>query len=40
MVDDRDYVGYGADPPDPQWPSGARIAININLNFEGAANAR
>ena len=26
MIDDRDYVGYGADPPDPQWPGGARIA--------------
>ena len=35
MIDDRDYVGYGADPPNPQWPSGARIAVNINLNFEG-----
>ena len=35
MIDDRDYVGYGADPPDPQWPGGARIAVNINLNFEG-----
>jgi peptidoglycan/xylan/chitin deacetylase (PgdA/CDA1 family) len=35
MIDDRDYIGYGANPPDPQWPSGARIAVNINLNFEG-----
>src|ERR1700747_3644190 len=35
MIDDRDYVGYGANPPDPQWPGGARIAVNINLNFEG-----
>ena len=35
MIDDRDYVGYGRNPPDPQWPSGARIAVNINLNFEG-----
>lgn len=33
--DDRDFIGYGADPPDPQWPGGARIAVNINLNFEG-----
>ena len=23
MIDDRDYVGYGADPPDPQWPGEA-----------------
>jgi hypothetical protein len=35
MIDDRDYVGYGADPPDAHWPDGARIAVNINLNFEG-----
>lgn len=35
MIDDRDYIGYGANPPDPQRPGGARIAVNINLNFEG-----
>jgi len=35
MIDDRDHVGYGADLPDPQWPGGARIAVNLNLNFEG-----
>ena len=35
IVDDRDYVGYGADLPHAQWPGGARIALNINLNFEG-----
>jgi peptidoglycan/xylan/chitin deacetylase (PgdA/CDA1 family) len=35
MNDDRDFIGYGANPPDPQWPAGALIAVNINLNFEG-----
>ena len=35
MIDDPDYVGYGADPPNPQLPGGARIAVNVNLNFEG-----
>ena len=30
----RDYIGYGANPPDPQWPAGARIAVNFNLNYE------
>src|SRR6516165_12504964 len=35
MIDDRDYVGYADSPPDPQWPGSARIAVNINLNFEG-----
>lgn len=35
MIDDRDYVGYAGAPPDAEWPGGARIAVNINLNFEG-----
>lgn len=35
LIDDRDYVGYGAHLPDPQWPGRARIAVNINVNFEG-----
>src|ERR1700733_13901576 len=30
----RDFRGYGPTPPNPRWPGGARIAININLNFE------
>src|SRR5512139_294366 len=30
----RDFRGYGQNPPHAQWPGGARIAININLNFE------
>ena len=25
MIDDRDYIGYGAGPPDPQRPGGARM---------------
>ena len=35
LRDDRDYVGYGRDLPHARWPGGARIALNINLNFEG-----
>ncbi len=30
----RDVVGYGANPPDPRWPNGARIAVSIVLNYE------
>jgi putative urate catabolism protein len=30
----RDYVGYGANPPNPRWPNGARIAINLVVNYE------
>jgi len=35
IVDDRDYIGYANALPHAQWPGGARIALNINLNFEG-----
>src|SRR5258708_31713641 len=35
MADDRDFIGYGPNPPGAQWPGGARIAVNINVNFEG-----
>ena len=35
----RDYVGYGNHPPDPQWPGGARIALNFNLNYEAGGEA-
>lgn len=31
---DRDLVGYGARPPDPRWPNGARIALNFVMNYE------
>ena len=30
----RDFYGYGACPPHPNWPGDARIAVNFNLNFE------
>ncbi len=30
----RDLVGYGRTPPDPQWPGGARLALNFVLNIE------
>ena len=30
----RDLIGYGASPPDPKWPNGARLALNIVLNYE------
>ena len=30
----RDFVGYGARPPDPGWPGGARLALNLVINYE------
>lgn len=36
----RDLVGYGAHPPDPQWPGNARLAVQFVLNYEeGAENS-
>jgi putative urate catabolism protein len=34
IQDTRDYVGYGAQPPHPQWPGKARIALQVVLNYE------
>ena len=30
----RDFTGYGGKPPDPKWPGGARIALQIVMNYE------
>jgi putative urate catabolism protein len=30
----RDLRGYGEDPPDPKWPGGARLALQLVLNYE------
>lgn len=30
----RDMVGYGRRTPDPQWPGGARIAVQFVINYE------
>src|ERR1700743_2802629 len=35
----RDLIGYGANPPDPRWPGGARLAVNFVLNFEEGSEA-
>ena len=35
----RDLVGYGEFPPNPDWPGGAVIAVNFNLNVEGGGEA-
>jgi len=30
----RDMIGYGETPPDPQWPGGARLALQFVINYE------
>ena len=42
MSDDypRDLIGYGPNPPHADWPGGARIAVQVVLNYEeGAENS-
>ncbi len=36
MSDDypRDLRGYGRTPPDPRWPGGAKLAVQVVLNYE------
>lgn len=31
---ERDFIGYGANPPDPKWPGNARLAVNFVVNYE------
>ncbi|TMG83360.1 MAG: allantoinase PuuE [Betaproteobacteria bacterium] len=36
----RDMIGYGAYPPHARWPGGARVAVQIVLNYEeGSENS-
>jgi len=37
MMYPRDFQGYGPIPPDPQWPSGARVAVSLVVNIEEGA---
>ncbi|GGD70926.1 allantoinase PuuE [Croceicoccus mobilis] len=40
MSQPRDLVGYGAHPPEPNWPNGARVAVQFVINYEeGAENS-
>lgn len=40
MTPRRDLIGYGATPPDPRWPGGARVAVQFVVNYEeGAENS-
>lgn len=33
-MQERDLVGYGANPPRVRWPGDARIAISLVVNYE------
>ncbi|MFV8461399.1 allantoinase PuuE [Vibrio campbellii] len=30
----RNLIGYGANPPNPQWPGNAHVAVSFVLNYE------
>ncbi len=30
----RDFIGYGPNPPNPNWPNNAKLAISFVLNYE------
>jgi allantoinase len=33
----RNFIGYGESPPIVEWPGGARIALNLVINYEEGA---
>ena len=33
----RDFVGYGRRTPDPKWPGGISVAVNLVINYEEGA---
>jgi len=33
----RDFRGYGGNPPDPQWPGNARVAVSLVVNVKAGS---
>ena len=31
---ERDFTGYGKNPPNPNWPRKSRLAVNFVINVE------
>jgi allantoinase len=31
---ERDFIGYGLNPPKVEWPNGERVAVSVVLNYE------
>lgn len=36
---ERDLIGYGEQPPHPQWPNKARLALSLVINYEEGAES-
>jgi peptidoglycan/xylan/chitin deacetylase (PgdA/CDA1 family) len=37
LPSDRDLIGYGRSGADARWPNGARVAVNLVINYEEGA---
>ena len=35
----RDFIGYADEPPKVEWPHGARLAVNVVVNYEEGGEA-
>ncbi|HAL49041.1 MAG: allantoinase PuuE [SAR202 cluster bacterium] len=33
-MNERDFIGYGPNPPKIEWPDGARVALSVVVNYE------
>ena len=33
-MNERDFIGYGPNPPKIEWPAGARVAVSVVVNYE------
>ena len=33
-MNERDFIGYGPNPPKVQWPEGAKVAVSVVVNYE------
>ena len=39
-MNERDFIGYGPNPPKIEWPDGARVAVSVVVNYEeGSENS-
>ena len=36
---EREFVGYGMNPPNPEWPGGAKVCVSFMVQYYmGAVN--
>jgi hypothetical protein len=37
---EREFIGYGLQQPDPQWPGGAKVAVSFVVQYNMGAVSR